>query len=195
MRLFQVNGDTLIYGGPGQEPAAARPFRPHLAQRGNVSHADPAARLSALSRRLLPALRDGELLCRGLRADCAGSAGLPAAGRFCAPHCAARAASRGAALATLWLAALCPFTASYAVAPLTETPTLFVLALAMWAMARFRDGPGWAHALWFTFAVDLRRAVAAGRRACGRCLCAGAGDRIAARQWAGKDCAAKIGRA
>jgi len=62
-------------------------------------------------------------------------------------------ASRSAAMATLWLAAVCPFTASYAVAPLSETPTLFVLALAMWAMARFRDRPGWANALWFTFAV------------------------------------------
>jgi len=60
---------------------------------------------------------------------------------------------RAAALITLWLAALCPFTASYAVAPLAETPTLFVLALAMWAMARFRDDPGWVNALWFTFAV------------------------------------------
>ncbi len=62
-------------------------------------------------------------------------------------------ANRGAALATLWLAALCPFTASYTVAPLAETPTLFVLALAMWAMARFRDDAGWASALWFTFAI------------------------------------------
>ena len=62
-------------------------------------------------------------------------------------------ASRGAALATLWLACLCPFTASYAVAPLAETPTLFVLALAMWAMARFRNRTNWANALWFTFAV------------------------------------------
>ena len=60
---------------------------------------------------------------------------------------------RGAELATLWLAALCPFTASYAITPLSETPTLLVLALAMWAMARFRDEPRWAYALWFTFAV------------------------------------------
>ncbi len=60
---------------------------------------------------------------------------------------------RGAELATLWLAALCPFTASYAITPLTEAPTLFVLALAMWAMARFWDEPRWAYALWFTFAV------------------------------------------
>ena len=61
---------------------------------------------------------------------------------------------RGAALATLWLAALCPFTASYTAEPLTETLTLFVLALAMWAMVRFRDEPSWAHALWFTLAVS-----------------------------------------
>jgi hypothetical protein len=60
---------------------------------------------------------------------------------------------RSAALATLWLAALCPFTASYTAEPLTETPTLFMLALAMWAMARFRDEPKWANALWFTLAV------------------------------------------
>jgi hypothetical protein len=60
---------------------------------------------------------------------------------------------RSAALATLWLAALCPFTACYTAEPLTETPTLFVLALAMWAMARFREEPKWANALWFTLAV------------------------------------------
>jgi hypothetical protein len=60
---------------------------------------------------------------------------------------------QAAALITLWLAALCPFTASYTAAPLAETPTLFVLALAMWAMARFHDDPGWANALCFTFAI------------------------------------------
>jgi len=58
-----------------------------------------------------------------------------------------------AALITLWLAALCPFTASYTVASLAETPTLFMLALAMWAMARFSDDPRWGNALWFTLAV------------------------------------------
>jgi hypothetical protein len=62
-------------------------------------------------------------------------------------------ASRGAALACLWLAALCPFTASYSVLPIAEPPTLFVLALAMWAMASFRDHPRWASALFFTFAI------------------------------------------
>jgi hypothetical protein len=64
-------------------------------------------------------------------------------------------ASRRAALLTLWLAALCPFTASYAVAPLTETPTLFAIALALWAMARFHARPGWPPALAFTFAVTF----------------------------------------
>jgi hypothetical protein len=59
----------------------------------------------------------------------------------------------GAAHCTLWLAALCPFTAVYAVVPLTESVTLFMLALALWSAARFRARPGWAPALWFTFAV------------------------------------------
>jgi hypothetical protein len=62
--------------------------------------------------------------------------------------------SRGAAYATLWLAALCPFTAVYAAQPMTESLTLFVLALALWSAARFRDRPGWGPALWFTFAVS-----------------------------------------
>jgi hypothetical protein len=66
-----------------------------------------------------------------------------------------RIASEGAAHWTLWLSALCPFTASYAVAPLTETPTLFAIALALWAMARFHARPGWGNALAFTFAVTF----------------------------------------
>jgi hypothetical protein len=66
-----------------------------------------------------------------------------------------RTASDGAALWTLWLAALCPFTASYAVAPLTEAPTLFAIALALWALARFHTRPGWVNALTFTFAITF----------------------------------------
>jgi multisubunit Na+/H+ antiporter MnhB subunit len=61
--------------------------------------------------------------------------------------------SSGAALCTLWLAALCPFTAIYAAAPLTETPTLFAIALALWSVARFHARPAWPSALLFTFAV------------------------------------------
>lgn len=66
-----------------------------------------------------------------------------------------RISSPNAALWTLFLAALCPFTASYAVAPLTETPTLFAIALALWSLAAFRDNPTWPHALAFTFAVTF----------------------------------------
>jgi hypothetical protein len=60
-----------------------------------------------------------------------------------------------AALWTLWLGALCPFTAAYAVAPLTETPTLFAIALALWAMACFHARPAWWSGLTFTFAVTF----------------------------------------
>ena len=58
-----------------------------------------------------------------------------------------------AAHATLWLSVLCPFTAIYAVEPLTESLTLFTLALALWSTAQFQDRPGWKTALAFTLAV------------------------------------------
>jgi hypothetical protein len=61
--------------------------------------------------------------------------------------------SAGAAHGTLWLAVLCPFTAVYAASPLTEGPTLFVIALAMDCAAVFNERPGWWPALGFTFAV------------------------------------------
>ncbi|MDR3739218.1 MAG: glycosyltransferase family 39 protein [Terracidiphilus sp.] len=55
--------------------------------------------------------------------------------------------------AALWLAALCPFTAIYAVSPMTETLTLFGLSAALWSAVRFREQPRWAFALAFTAAV------------------------------------------
>ena len=58
-----------------------------------------------------------------------------------------------AAHATLWLAALCPFTAVYAVEPLTEAITAFAIALALWSLACYQDESGWGSALAFTFAV------------------------------------------
>lgn len=73
-----------------------------------------------------------------------------------------RGHSRTAALATLWLAALCPFTASYAPLILAETPTLFALALAMWAMAQVnqdleKDDLRWGSSL--SLAVALTAAA------------------------------------
>jgi hypothetical protein len=55
---------------------------------------------------------------------------------------------------TLWLAALCPFTAIYSAEPLTESLTIFALALALWAALRFQGRPRWGSALAFTFAVS-----------------------------------------
>ena len=61
--------------------------------------------------------------------------------------------STGAAHCTLWLAALCPFTAIYATSPLSEGLTLFAIVLAMWTAAVFQQRPRWLPALGFTFAV------------------------------------------
>jgi hypothetical protein len=58
-----------------------------------------------------------------------------------------------AAHATLWLAALCPFTAIYAASPLTESLTLFSITVALWLLARFQDRQTWTAALGFTLAV------------------------------------------
>jgi 4-amino-4-deoxy-L-arabinose transferase-like glycosyltransferase len=44
-----------------------------------------------------------------------------------------------AGLAALLLAALCPFMANYTAAPLTETPTLFCMALAFYGLVRWQD--------------------------------------------------------
>ena len=53
----------------------------------------------------------------------------------------AKAASRRrAALLTLWIACLCPFTANYVAVPLTETNSIFCVALAMFAAGRLIRG-------------------------------------------------------
>ena len=150
--LFQVNGDSLVYG------AIAKNLLLHGQYAFSGSNGDFLPTLIRLpgyplflalsfqlfgmenyySAALLQIVL--ELLSCLLLAEFAG--------RIAPPGLASRAWH-----ATLWLAALCPFSASYAVAPLAETPTLVALALALWAAARFYDRPGWANALWFTFAV------------------------------------------
>lgn len=52
----------------------------------------------------------------------------------------------------LCLAAVCPFTANYTAAPLTETLELFMIALALYALLRFLDAPQWKWALLQAFA-------------------------------------------
>jgi 4-amino-4-deoxy-L-arabinose transferase-like glycosyltransferase len=65
-----------------------------------------------------------------------------------------------AALAALWLAALCPFTANYVAMPLTETPSIFCVALGLCAFAALLERPqlGWMLALAFawSYAALLR---------------------------------------
>ena len=73
----------------------------------------------------------------------------------CARRIAPASLQSAAAHATLWLAVLCPFTAIYAMSPLTEGPTLFALSLALWAAACFQQKPAWIPALAFTFAVTF----------------------------------------
>jgi 4-amino-4-deoxy-L-arabinose transferase-like glycosyltransferase len=56
-----------------------------------------------------------------------------------------------AALAVLWIAALCPFTASYVGTALCETLVLGTIALALYSFARWQDaGRGYNRWLWIT---------------------------------------------
>ncbi len=57
-------------------------------------------------------------------------------------------------MAALWLAALCPFTASYVSAPLTEIPSLACIALAFYGLESWRAaGLGFNRWLWITSAA------------------------------------------
>jgi 4-amino-4-deoxy-L-arabinose transferase-like glycosyltransferase len=58
---------------------------------------------------------------------------------------------RGAAMAALWLAALCPFMAIYTAAPLTEVLTLTCISVTFYALERWREaGCGLNRWLWLT---------------------------------------------
>jgi hypothetical protein len=63
---------------------------------------------------------------------------------------AAKVCGRRAGQAALLLAALCPFTANYVAAPLTETLSIFCVALGFRALAEILDGP---HLLWIALLV------------------------------------------
>ena len=154
--VFEVNGDSLIYGGLAKNLLLHGRYDLTLAS-GKMY--PTLIRLPgypiflALCFRLFGMENYSSAACVQIGLDLLGCLLLADFVRRIAPA----GLSRSAALATLWLAALCPFTASYTAEPLTETPTLFVLALAMWAMARFRDVPSWANALWFYFSRELAR--------------------------------------
>ena len=149
--IFQVAGDSLVYGDLAKNLLQHRQYA--LTLSGGEIYST-LARLPgyplflALCFKIFGMENYYAVACVQIALDLLGCLLLAGFVRRIVPR-----RRQGAALITLWLAALCPFTASYTAAPLAETPTLFVLALAMCAMARFRDDPGWVNALWFTFAV------------------------------------------
>ena len=61
-----------------------------------------------------------------------------------------------AAVVALWLAALCPFTAIYVAIPITETLSLFCIALALYTFARWQA----ADILWNPWLFALAAALA-----------------------------------
>jgi hypothetical protein len=153
-KYFQVDDDSLIYGGIAK----------HLLQQGGYLATRPSGEvLPTLIR--LPGYPFFLALCfRLFGMENYASAvwvqiALELAGCLLLADCARRIApiglGCGAAITTLWLAALCPFTANYAVQPLTEAPTLFAIALSLWSVVRFRERPGWTMALCFTSAVSF----------------------------------------
>jgi hypothetical protein len=151
-KFFEVNGDSLIYGGLAKNLLLHGRFA--LAGSGGELYPTlirlPGYPLFlALCFRLFGMENYFAAACVQVAMDLLSCLLLADFARRAAPipH------KRAAAMATLWFAALCPFTASYTAFPLAETPTIFTLALAMVMMARFRERPGWANAMGFTFAV------------------------------------------
>jgi hypothetical protein len=151
-QLYQVNGDSLLYGDLAK----------NLLLHGRYAFTAPDGGLDltlirlpgyplflALSFRLFGMENYFAAGCIQIVLDLAACLLIADFARRIAPA----TLGRGAGMAALWLSALCPFTAAYSGIALTEAPTLFTLALGTWAAARFRERPGWPAALIFTFAV------------------------------------------
>ena len=152
VKFFQANGDTLVYGGIAKNLLLHGRYALTL---GSGETFPTLIRLPgyplflAMCFRLFGMENYGAVAWVQIALDLGACLLLADFARRIAPP----TLKTGAAHATLWLAALCPFTAVYATTPLTEAATLFVLSLALWAAVRFQDKPGWGTALWFTFAV------------------------------------------
>ena len=151
--FFQVNGDSLVYGGLAKNLL----LHGRYALNGSGGELYPTLiRLPGYP--LFLALCFRLFGMENYVAVCWVQIALELVGCLLLADFARRIAppslQSGAAHVTLWLAALCPFTAVYASNPLTEAPTLFVLALALWSAERFRTRPGGLPALTFTFAVS-----------------------------------------
>jgi hypothetical protein len=152
-QFFQVNGDSLIYGG------LAKNLLLHGQYALTVDSGEMYPTLIrlpgyplllALCFRVFGMENYASAAWVQIALELAGCVLLADFARRVAPA----ALRTGAAHATLWLAALCPFTAVYAANPMAEAPSLFAVALALWAAARFWERAAWGPALWFTAAVS-----------------------------------------
>jgi hypothetical protein len=149
-KFFETSGDSLIYGGLAKNL---------LLHRGFALTTQVGKTYPTLIR--LPGYPLFLALCFRIfgMENYASAAwvqiGLELLGCLLLADFVLRIASAGAAHCTLWLAMLCPFTAIYAAEPLSEAPTLFLLALSLWTAERFQSRPGWADALGFTIAVSF----------------------------------------
>ncbi len=155
MKTFpQISGDTLLYGTIAKNVLQHGRFA--LTDGSGVLH-ETLIRLPgyplflALCFRLFGVDNYNAVIFLQIAMELAGCVLLA----FFVQRTAPTAIAPRAAHCTLWLASLCPFTASYAVAPLTETATLFAIAVALWAVAKFAVEPRWSNALAFTFAVTF----------------------------------------
>ena len=153
-KFFEVNGDSLIYGG------IAKNLLLHGRYALTLDHGETFSTLIRLPGYPLFLAACFQLF--GMENYAAASfvqIALELAGCLLLADFARRIAPASlqtrSAHATLWLAALCPFTAVYAASPLTEGPTLFAIALALWSAQLFREQPAWRPALAFTFAVTF----------------------------------------
>ena len=151
-KFFEVNGDSRLYGGMAKNLLLHGRYA--LTDSGGTLH-PTLIRLPGYPLYLAACFRLFGMenyywaACIQIVLELVGCVLLALFVRRIAPP----AYKLSAAQATLWLAVLCPFTAVYAAEPLTESLTLFCIALALWSAARFQDRPGWGSALAFTFAV------------------------------------------
>ena len=151
-KLFELNGDVMVYGGLAKNLLLYGRY----ALNGSGGEFYPTLiRLPgyplflALCFRLFGMENYFGAACAQIALELLGCLLVAEAARRIAPTPLKAAAAQGA----LWLAVLCPFTASYTAAPLAETPSIFALGMALWGAARFADRANWTNALWFTFAA------------------------------------------
>jgi len=151
-KFFEVNGDSQLYGGMAKNLLLHGRYAltdPHGALHSTLIRLPGYPLFLAACFRLFGMENYYSAACVQIALELFGCALLALFAYRISPP----AYRMAAAQATIWLAALCPFTAVYDAEPLTEALSLFCVALALWSAARFQDGPGWKSALAFTFAV------------------------------------------